>query len=97
MNSLTLIIIYFIVVNFIGFVLMGIDKRKAIKNAFRIPEATLFSVAAVGGSFGAILGMILFRHKTKHWSFKIGLPAILIIHLALFALLASSPITFSFI
>ena len=97
MNSLTLIIIYFIAVNFIGFVLMGIDKRKAIRNAFRIPEATLFSVAIVGGSVGSILGMLLFRHKTKHWSFKIGLPAILLVHLALFALLAWSPITFSFI
>ena len=97
MNSLTLIIIYFIAVNFIGFVLMGIDKRKAIRNAFRIPEATLFSVALVGGSVGSILGMLLFRHKTKHWSFKIGLPAILLVHLALFALLAWSPITFSFI
>lgn len=97
MNSLTLIIIYFIAVNFIGFVLMGIDKRKAIRNAFRIPEATLFSVAVVGGSVGSILGMLLFRHKTKHWSFKIGLPAILLVHLALFALLAWSPITFSFI
>ncbi len=97
MNSLTLIIIYFIAINFIGFVLMGIDKRKAIKNAFRIPEATLFSVAAVGGSIGAILGMLIFRHKTKHWSFKLGLPAILLIHFALFAILAWSPISFSFI
>ena len=97
MNSLTLIIIYFIAINIIGFVLMGIDKRRAIKNAFRIPEATLFSVAAVGGCIGAILGMIIFRHKTKHWSFKIGLPVILLIHLAIFALLAFSPVTFSFI
>ena len=97
MNSLTLIIIYFIVVNFIGFVLMGIDKRKAIKNAFRIPEATLFSVALVGGSIGSILGMLIFRHKTRHWSFKLGMPAILVLQLILFALLSWSPIIFRFI
>ena len=97
MNSLTLIIIYLIAVNLIGFVLMGIDKRKAIKNAFRIPEATLFSVALVGGSIGSILGMLIFRHKTKHWSFKLGMPAILVLQLILFALLSWSPIIFRFI
>ena len=97
MKSIIFIIGYFVIVNLLGFALMGIDKRKAIRNAFRIPEATLFSVALVGGSVGSILGMLLFRHKTKHWSFKIGLPAILLVHLALFALLAWSPITFSFI
>ena len=97
MNSLTLIIIYLIAVNLIGFVLMGIDKRKAIKNAFRIPEATLFFVALVGGSIGSILGMLIFRHKTKHWSFKLGMPAILVLQLILFALLSWSPIIFRFI
>ena len=96
MNSLTLIIIYLIAVNLIGFVLMGIDKRKAIKNAFRIPEATLFSVALVGGSLGSILGMLIFRHKTKHWYFLFGMPIILILQIALVVFLYFSPIEFSF-
>ena len=97
MKSLTLIIVYLVSVNFIGFVLMGIDKRRAIKNAFRVPEATLFSIAFVGGSIGAILGMLIFRHKTRHWYFKIGLPVILLFQIAIIALLIWSPITFRFI
>ena len=60
---------------------MGIDKRRAIKNAFRVPEATLFSIAFVGGSIGAILGMLIFRHKTRHWYFVYGMPAILLLQL----------------
>ncbi len=62
---------------------MGIDKRKAIKRAFTIPEATLFLYAILGGSIGSIAGMQLFRHKTQHWYFKYGMPAILIIQLIL--------------
>ena len=97
MNSLTLIIAYLIITNFIGFVLMGIDKRRAIKNAFRVPEATLFSMAIIGGSIGSILGMLIFRHKTRRWYFKVGLPAILVLQIAIVALLVWSPITFKFI
>ena len=62
---------------------MGIDKRRARKNAFRIPEATLFSIAIIGGSLGSILGMFFFRHKTKHWYFILGLPLILLIQIPL--------------
>ncbi|WP_330391501.1 DUF1294 domain-containing protein [Butyrivibrio sp. YAB3001] len=83
--------------NISGFALMGTDKRRARKNAFRIPEATLFSVAILGGSIGSILGMFIFRHKTKHWYFKIGLPVILLLQVLLFVLLAWLPISFSFI
>lgn len=64
MNVITLLTAYFIIVNIIGFALMGIDKYKAKKRAFRIPEATLFIVALIGGSIGSILGMYAFRHKT---------------------------------
>ena len=78
MNVVTLIIAYVIAVNVIGFFLMGIDKRKAIKRSFRIPEATLFLIAVLGGSIGSILGMYTFRHKTKHVKFTLGVPAILI-------------------
>ena len=97
MNSLTLIIAYFIITNVIGFALMGIDKRKAKKGSFRIPEATLFSIAIIGGSIGSILGMFLFRHKTKHWYFVIGLPIIFALQLGLMALLYFLPITFNFL
>nr|WP_297768096.1 DUF1294 domain-containing protein [uncultured Butyrivibrio sp.] len=97
MNSLYLIIIYLVITNVLGFALMGIDKRRARKNAFRIPEATLFSVAIVGGSIGSIIGMFLFRHKTKHWYFLVGMPLILLIQIGLVALLFWLPIAFSFI
>ncbi len=76
---------------------MGIDKRRAKRNAFRVPEATLFSVAIVGGSIGSILGMLVFRHKTKHWYFTVGLPLILLVQILLIALLIWLPISFSFI
>lgn len=97
MNSLYLIIIYLVITNVLGFALMGIDKQRARKNAFRIPEATLFSVAIVGGSIGSIIGMFLFRHKTKHWYFLVGMPLILLIQIGLVALLFWLPIAFSFI
>lgn len=87
---------YLAAVNVIGFALMGIDKRKAQRSAFRVPEATLFAFALVGATPGLILGMHLFRHKTKHWYFLIGLPIILVIQIALCALLYFSPIEFGF-
>ena len=84
---------YFVLVNLTGFCLMGIDKRKAIKGAFRIPEATLFIVALIGGSPGSIAGMYTFRHKTRHRSFVYGMPAILILQVILVILFFNSPIT----
>lgn len=83
---------YFALINLIAFALMGIDKRKAIKGAFRIPEATLFIVAIIGGSIGAIAGMYTFRHKTRHFKFVYGMPAILLIQILLIVLLFYSPI-----
>lgn len=73
---------------------MGIDKRKAIKGAFRIPEATLFIVALIGGSLGSILGMYTFRHKTRHMIFVYGMPAILILQIVLFLVILNAPIEF---
>ena len=70
-------LIYLCIVNALGFVLMLADKFKAKKNLWRIPEATLFAVAAIGGSLGCILGMYAVRHKTKHLKFTIGMPLIL--------------------
>ena len=94
MNPITFLIIYFVIINIVGFALMGIDKRKAIKRTFRIPEATLFIVALIGGSIGSILGMQVFRHKTRHWYFAFGMPAILVIQIVLLVLLLVGPIDF---
>ena len=80
---MTILIIYLAIINIIGYALMGIDKNRAIKHAWRIPEATLFGAALLGGSLGSILGMQRFRHKTKHWYFKFGMPAIFIVETAL--------------
>ena len=77
------ILMYLLVVNLIGFVLMFVDKKRAQNNQWRIKEATLFLSAAIGGSIGAMLGMKVFRHKTKHLSFLIGMPAIFIVQVAL--------------
>ena len=74
---------YLVVINVIGFCLMGIDKSKAKRGAWRIPEKTLFTCALMGGSLGTILGMNTFRHKTKHWYFKYGMPAILVVQVLL--------------
>ena len=67
---------YLIVINLIGFIEMGVDKKRAERKAWRIPEASLFTVALLGGALGCTLGMQHFRHKTKHWYFKYGMPAI---------------------
>lgn len=67
----------------LDYVLMGIDKWKARRERWRVPEKTFFLVALLGGSLGAILGMYAFHHKTRHWYFKWGLPAILIAQIAL--------------
>ena len=78
-----LLTVYLLAVNVLLFTLMGIDKYKAKRSLWRIPEKTLFLTAALGGSIGGILGMKVFRHKTRHNSFKYGFPAILIAQLAL--------------
>lgn len=76
-----ILICYLSAVNLLTLVLMGLDKGKARRGARRIPEKTLFLTAAIGGSVGAIAGMFLFRHKTRHLSFVLGLPAILLAQL----------------
>lgn len=78
-----IVLLYLVVINMIGFVLMGIDKSRAKRQAWRIPEKTLFTCAILGGSLGTIIGMNTFRHKTKHWQFKYGLPAILVVQVML--------------
>ncbi|WP_026654350.1 MULTISPECIES: DUF1294 domain-containing protein [Butyrivibrio] len=97
MDSLSLLTVYIIAVNIIGFALMGNDKRRARKNAFRIPEATLFAFSIIGGSIGTLIGMYTFRHKTKHMTFKIGIPVIIFVQILFIVLLRLSPLHFSFI
>ena len=94
MNAITLIVVYLVVVNLISFTAMGVDKSKARKRSWRIPESTLFVLALIGGSIGSIAGMHLFHHKTRHWYFLYGMPAILIIQILIVVILATSPIEF---
>lgn len=77
------IIGYLVCINLAGFASMGLDKKKAIRRQWRISEATLFLIALLGGSLGSIIGMQLFRHKTRHWYFVWGMPAIFFVELAL--------------
>ena len=78
-----ILLIYLLVINVVGFFLMGIDKLRAKKQVWRVPEKTLFLIAVIGGSIGTNVGMYVFRHKTKHWYFVIGMPVILIAQIAL--------------
>lgn len=78
---------YLILANLAALVLMGLDKSRARRHRWRIPERTLFLCALLGGSAGAIAGMWLFRHKTRHWYFVLGMPAILALQVAAFLLL----------
>ena len=75
------IIIYFVVINIIGLFIMWLDKRKAIKGAWRIPEKTIFLITALGGGIGTISGMYIFRHKTQKLQFVLGLPVITILEI----------------
>ena len=83
-----ILLIYLLAVNVVGFLLMGIDKLRAKKQVWRVPEKTLFLMALIGGSIGTNVGMYVFRHKTKHWYFVIGMPLILIVQIALVVWLA---------
>ena len=74
---------YLCIINALGFLIMLIDKRKARKNQWRIPESTLMLVAALGGSIGTLIGMYSLRHKTKHAKFYIGVPCLLTLQVGL--------------
>ena len=87
LKHILIVVIYFVLVNLIAFIMYGVDKKKAIKHKWRIPEHDLILVAVLGGSIGALLGIKAFRHKTKHPKFFIGVPAILIVQLILLVLI----------
>ena len=95
MDVITLLLGYFIIMNLIGFALMGIDKYRAKNRSFRIPEATLVIVAIIGGSIGSIIGMYAFRHKTRHWYFVYGMPFILLLQIIFFIFLLNAPFEIS--
>lgn len=83
-----LILLYLLIVNAVAFLLMLVDKQSAKKKLWRIPESTLLLTAAIGGSIGALAGMYIFRHKTKHLKFTLGVPAILVVQIIAVFLLA---------
>ncbi len=80
---ITYLLWYLAAVNLVAFTVYGVDKAKARRGAWRIPEKTLFLLPLLGGSVGALLGMLVFRHKTKHWYFVWGIPLILLAQIAL--------------
>ena len=94
MHVIRFLILYFLIINLTAFLCMYADKRKAQKHVWRIPEATLFIIALIGGSIGSIAGMYVFHHKTRHPRFVYGMPAILIIQIILMIVLIYLPIEF---
>lgn len=96
MNTRTMLILYFVVMNLIGLSMMAIDKIRAMERRFRIPESVLFIVAILGGSAGCIAGMYIFRHKKRKIKFRYGLPLILILQIGAWLALyiATSKIVF---
>jgi len=77
------LIIYAVFINLVGLYVMNTDKKRAKRNEWRIKEQTIWTIAIIGGALGATIGMNLYRHKTKHASFRLGLPSLVIIHVAL--------------
>ncbi len=92
-----ILLIYLAAVNLFGLIIMGVDKSRAKRRKWRIPEATLFLVAIIGGSVGSILGMYLFRHKTKHWYFVVGMPVILVLQIIAGLIMFFAPINLIFL
>ena len=84
------LILYLFAVNLAAFALFGADKRKARRNAWRISEKALFLSAVLGGSLGAMIGMRLFHHKTRHWYFVVGMPAIFVLQIIGYVLITNN-------
>ncbi|MBR5598138.1 MAG: DUF1294 domain-containing protein [Lachnospiraceae bacterium] len=97
MSVVYVLILYVLLVNLLGFYAMYNDKLRSKKRAFRIPEATLFTIAVIGGSIGSIVGMYVFRHKTRHWHFVYGMPLILILQIIGLVALQIAPIEIQFL
>ena len=95
MTVLGILATYLILINLASFAMMGIDKRKAEKKLWRIPESSLFIIAIIGGSIGSIIGMRAFHHKTRHWYFVYGMPLILMLQILLIIAIIKSPLQIS--
>lgn len=80
---INVLVVYYLLINAATFTAYGVDKRKAIKNRWRIPEATLIGMAFLGGFIGAPLGMLAFHHKTRKLKFRILIPVAVILHIIL--------------
>ena len=74
-------VLYLLTANLTAFILMGVDKRRARRGEWRVSEKALFLPAVLGGALGGVLGMKVFRHKTRHWYFRFGFPLLLLIQL----------------
>lgn len=83
-NGMLLAAFWLAIVNLLGLILMGADKSRAKRNQWRVPEKTFFLLALLGGSVGCWAGMYIFRHKTRHWYFVVGMPLILIAQILIF-------------
>ena len=75
------VVYYLLIVNVAAFFMYGIDKRKAIKEKWRIPERVLLGMAVMGGTVGSVFGMVVFRHKIRKWKFALGVPVIFILQI----------------
>ncbi|MBM0067147.1 DUF1294 domain-containing protein [Alkalicoccobacillus gibsonii] len=78
-----ILLIYYFIMSIVGYISMAQDKQRAIKQMRRTPEKTLLGIALLGGVFGSFLGMRIRRHKTKHLTFSLGLPILMLVHLGL--------------
>lgn len=83
LSPVGLLVIYLVIINLAAFLTFGADKRRAKRDKWRVRERTLFLLAIIGGSVGALLGMYVFHHKTKHWYFCVGIPAILVLQIVM--------------
>ncbi len=82
-----LVLCYLLIMNIAGMIVCGMDKKKAIRHQWRIPERNIFMIAILGGSIGVLIGMHVFRHKTKHKQFTIGIPLILLCQIFIYLLI----------